>query len=460
MSTVETLLLDRFERSVEELKQYCSIPSVSTDPTYKPEVERAARFVADRMARAGLERVEILPTEGHPAVVAEWCHAPGAPTVLVYGHYDVQPPDPVDLWTSPPFAPEIRDGRLYARGASDDKGPSLIPILVAEAFLERDGSLPVNLKFLFEGEEECGSAHLEALVEAEAKRLAADVVLSADGAMWRPDLPTVTVASRGMLALELELHGAGKDLHSGRHGGSAPNPLPALARLLATLHDEAGEVAVAGFDDGITPPDPKLIEAIQASGFDPQGYFAAIGAAAPQPMPSAEELLVRQWLKPTLELNGITGGYGGPGTKTVIPAKAGAKISCRLVAGQDPERVFAAIEAHLRRHAPAGYRLEIRRHGPGSPAFALPADHPVLALTEGVLGELFGQPPLRVAMGATIPIGGVFRRVLGIETVFFSFSTADEDYHSPNEFFRLERFRDGLVGWARLLPRLAGHSPG
>lgn len=460
MSTVETQLLDRFEQHVEELKQYCSIASVSTDPAYAPEVQRAARFVADRMARAGLERVEILPTEGHPAVVAESCHAPGAPTVLVYGHYDVQPPDPVELWTSPPFEPTIRDGRLYARGASDDKGPSLIPILVAEAFLQREGALPVNLKFLYEGEEECGSAHLEALVAAEAKRLAADVVLSADGALWRYDLPTVTVASRGMLKLELELHGPGKDLHSGRHGGSAPNPLPALARLLATLHDEAGEVAVEGFHDGITPPDPKLIEAIQASGFDPQGYFAAIGAAAPQPMPTAEELLVRQWLKPTLELNGITGGYGGPGSKTVIPAKAGAKITCRLVAGQDPDRVFAAIEAHLRRHAPAGYRLEILRQGRGSPAYALPADQPVLALTEGVLGELFGQPPLRVAMGATIPIGGVFREILGIETVFFSFSTADEDYHSPNEFFRLERFRDGLVGWARLLPRLAGHSRG
>lgn len=460
MSTVETQLLDRFEQHVEELKQYCAIPSVSTDPAYAPEVQRAARFVADRMARAGLERVEILPTEGHPAVVAEWCHAPGAPTVLVYGHYDVQPPDPVELWTSPPFEPTIRDGRLYARGASDDKGPSLIPILVAEAFLKQEGGLPVNLKFIYEGEEECGSTHLAALVAAEARRLAADVVLSADGAMWRPDLPTVTVASRGMLALEVELHGPGKDLHSGRHGGSAPNPLPALARLVATLHDEAGAVAVADFHEGITPPDPKLIEAIQASGFDPQGYFAMIGAAPPQPMPSAEDLLVRQWLQPTLELNGITGGYGGPGTKTVIPAKAGAKISCRLVAGQDPDRVFAAIEAHLEQHAPAGYRLEIRRHGPGSPAFALPADHPVLALTEGVLGELFGQPPLRVAMGATIPIGGVFRQILGIETVFFSFSTADEDYHSPNEFFRLERFRDGLVGWARLLPRLAGHSRG
>jgi acetylornithine deacetylase/succinyl-diaminopimelate desuccinylase-like protein len=460
MSDVETLLLDRFERHVEELKQYCAIPSVSTDPAYKAGIERAARFVADRMARAGLERVEILPTEGHPAVVAEWCHAPGAPTVLVYGHYDVQPPDPVELWTSPPFEPTIRDNRLYARGASDDKGPSLIPILVVEAFLESQGKLPVNLKFLFEGEEECGSAHLEALVTAQADRLAADVVLSADGALWRPDLPTVTVASRGMLAMELELHGAGKDLHSGRHGGSAPNPLPALARLLATLHDEAGEVAVAEFHDGITPPDPKLIDAIRASGFDVQGYFTAIGAEPPRPLPSVEDLLVRQWLKPTLELNGISGGYGGPGTKTVIPAKAGAKISCRLVAGQDPDRVFTAIEAHLRQHAPAGYRLEIRRHGPGSQAFALPADHPVLALTEGVLGEIYGQPPLRVAMGATIPIGTIFRRRLGIETVFFSFSTSDEDYHSPNEFFRLERFRDGMVGWAKLLPRMAGQSPG
>jgi acetylornithine deacetylase/succinyl-diaminopimelate desuccinylase-like protein len=309
----------------------------------------------------------------------------------------------------------------------------------------------VNLKFLIEGEEETGSPHLETAVEGLADRLAADLVLSADGAMWRADLPSVIVASRGLLALDVTVRGAARDLHSGRHGGSAPNPLVALAALVAGLHDAEGRVAVAGFYDGMRPPDPAILRTIEAVGFDAGHYFTEIGAGPPEPLLAGAELLRRQWLEPTLELNGLIGGYGGDGTKTVIPALASAKISCRLVAGQDPERVFEAIRAHLERRCPAGFGLGLRRHGPGSPAAALPADLPALDLVEDVLEGIYGTRPLRVAMGATIPIGGIFRRTLGIETVFFSFSTADEDFHGPNEFFRLKSFRDGLVAWARAL---------
>ena len=359
---VEAHLAAGLDRYVAELQDFCAIPSISAQPAHKADVERAARFAADRLTTAGLADVAVHPTAGHPVVTAGWHGADHAPTVLVYGHYDVQPPEPLDAWRTPPFEPTVRDDRLYARGASDDKGPLLIPILVAEAFLAVRGSLPVNLKFLIEGEEECGSPHLEAAIGGLADRLAADLVLSADGAMWRADLPSVIVASRGLLALDLTVQGAAKDLHSGRHGGSAPNPLAALARLVAGLHDADGRVAVAGFYDGIRPPDPAILRTIEAARFDAGRYFTEIGARAPHPLPSGVELLRRQWLEPTLELNGLNGGYGGDGTKTVIPARACAKITCRLAAGQDPDRVFEAIREAFR--AKMSGRLRARGHAP------------------------------------------------------------------------------------------------
>ena len=452
---LEADLESGFPAALKELEAFCRIPSVSTDPAYRDGIAAAADWVAERLTRAGLGGVELIDTGGHPAVYAEWCQAPGAPTILVYGHYDVQPPDPLERWVTPPFEPTIRDGRLYARGVSDDKGPLLIAILAVEAMLRRRGELPVNIKVLIEGEEESGSPHFAPTVERLAEKLACDLVVSADGAMWRPDLPSVTVASRGLVALDVVLSGAGKDLHSGRHGGSAPNPVRALVRLLASLHDDDGRVAVAGFHDGVTPPDPAILDAIRQAGFDAGGYFDGIGAPRPEPLPSGEALLVKQWLEPTLEFNGVSGGYAGPGTKTVIPSSASAKITCRLVAGQEPAAVLDAIRRHLAARVPSGYRLETPGHGPGSAAFALDPGSPGLAVTEAVLAEVLGQPSLRVAMGATIPIGAVFREHLDVPTAFFSFSTSDEDYHAPNEFFRLENFRRGLVAWVRLLDRLA-----
>lgn len=454
MSAVEDRLAAQEPEALELLKAFCRIPSVSTDPAFAGGIRDAAAFVANLLRDAGFPSVEQIETGGHPVVLAEWCDAPGAPTVLVYGHYDVQPPDPLDKWHSPPFEPRVRDDRLYARGVSDDKGPLLIPILVARAFRETQGRLPVNLKILIEGEEESGSPHLDATVARLKERLACDVVVSADGAMWRADLPSMTVASRGMTALEVRVEGAGKDLHSGRHGGTGPNPIRALVAMLATLHDAAGNVTVPGFADGILPPDPAIADAIRAAGFDVGGYFDTIGALRPEPLPGGEAFLTRQWLVPTLEFNGISGGYQGAGTKTVIPSAASAKITCRLVAGQDPALVAEAIARHLKARLPTGYRLTVTRHGPGSRAFALDPDLPALRVAEDILGELLGAPPLRVAMGATIPIGEVFARHLGASIVFFSFSTSDEDYHAPNEFFRLSSFRTGLIAWARLFERL------
>lgn len=454
MSGIERWLDANEDAGVAMIDAFCRIPSVSADPAFEAGIAAAARFAADRLGDAGFPVVEQIETGGHPAILAEWIVDPARPTVLIYGHYDVQPADPVEKWNSPPFEPRIRDDRLHARGASDDKGPLCVALHVLRGFSDVEGQPPLNVRVLIEGEEESGSPHFDATVARLSDRLACDMVLSADGAMWRADLPSMTVASRGMLALDIGIGGAAGDLHSGRHGGSAPNPIRALVALLATLHHADGTVAVPGFADGAAPPDPGVIAAIHRVGFDAGSYFRQIDAPRPDPMPSGEELLTRQWLHPTLEFNGISGGYAGAGTKTVIPSHAQAKITCRLVAGQEPARVRAAIEAHLRGRLPAGYRLHVHWHGPGSAAFAVDPDLPGLALAESVLGEVLGRPPLRVAMGATIPIGEVFRRHLGVGCVFFSFSTADEDYHAPNEFFRLSSFRAGTIAWARLLRRL------
>jgi acetylornithine deacetylase/succinyl-diaminopimelate desuccinylase-like protein len=439
---------------LETLRRFVAIPSVSTDPAYGADMARGAAFLAEEMRRCGLEHVGVRPTGGHPVVMGDWLHAPDAPTILIYGHYDVQPPDPLEKWDSNPFEPMLRDGRLYGRGASDDKGPVIVALSAIAAFLRSDGALPVNVKLLIEGEEEIGSAHLDAFVAEHADELAADFVLSADGATWRVDLPTVAVASRGICALELTVTGAAKDLHSGRHGGSVPNPLQAISRLLARLHDETGAVAVAGFYDAVRLPSAEERSALAEIPFDEPAYLHSVGAS--QSVGEAGwTMLERNWLRPTLELNGIWGGYSGPGSKTVIPAEAHAKITCRLVPDQAPGAILDCIERHLRRHCPQGVSLSVTREPGGAFAVAVPPDHPGLRLAMQVLEEIYRQRALPVRMGATVPIGGIFKQRLGLDTVFFSFATSDEDYHAPNEFFRLARLQDGVRAWIRYLSLLA-----
>ncbi len=443
--------------ALETLCRLVAMPSISTDPAHAADVAACAAFLAGHLTACGLQHASVRPTQGHPVVTADWLHAPGKPTVLVYGHYDVQPPDPLAHWHSPPFAPTIRDGRLYGRGASDDKGPLVAALAGIAALLATDGALPVNIKLLIEGEEEIGSAHLDAFVAAHAAEFAADFVLSADGAMWRADLPSVIVGSRGLCALEVTLTGAAKDLHSGRHGGAVANPLQAMSHLLASLHDAGGAVAVAGFYEAVRLPSAVERAGIATIPFDEAAYLREIGAPA-LPGEAGWSPLERTWLRPTLELNGIWGGYTGHGTKTVIPARAHAKITSRLVADQAPAEILARISDHLHRHCPPGVTLDVRPEPGGALPTALAADHPGLVLAMRVLEELYGLTPLPVRMGATVPIAGIFADRLGIDTVFFSFATSDEDYHAPNEFFRLDRLGDGARGWMRYLELLGSGS--
>jgi acetylornithine deacetylase/succinyl-diaminopimelate desuccinylase-like protein len=437
------------DRVLAELIAFASIPSVSTDPAHAADVRAAAAWVAARLRAAGPLAVRMLTTAGNPVVYGEWRGAPGKPTVLVYGHYDVQPPDPLDRWISPPFTPTVRDGRLYARGVSDDKGPMLIPIAVAQAFFAELNRLPLNVKFMFEGEEEIGSPSLEGCITAHRDLLAADVVISADGAMWRIDEPSLTLSNRGLAGLEVTLTGPSKDLHSGRHGGSVANPLHALARLIASLHAPDGRVAVAGFYDRVRELTPEERADIARLPFDEAAYLAQVGVSAAVGEPGYTTL-ERQWTRPTIEVNGMWGGYQGPGSKTIVPSEAHAKITCRLVPDQDPADVVALIVRHLETHLPPGARLSVAPSAHGAPAAHIARDHFALAAAESALQAVYGVRPLRVRMGGTVPVAEIFQRVMGLDTVYFSFSTGDEDFHAPNEFFRLQRLHDGLAAWMHL----------
>jgi acetylornithine deacetylase/succinyl-diaminopimelate desuccinylase-like protein len=448
------LLADR-AGFVARLGALVACPSVSTDPAYADGMAAARAWWRERLAALGFQDVAEIAAGGHPAVTARW-HGAGAeaPTLLVYGHYDVQPPDPTEAWASPPFTLTARDGRLYARGVSDDKGPSLLGIEALGAFLAAEGRLPVNVTLLLEGEEEIGSATLAALLEANRARFAVDAALSADGARWRADMPTMTIGTRGLAALSLTLRTAAKDLHSGRYGGVAPNALHAMARLLATLHDDGGNITVPGFDDGVPPVTPAQRDALKKIPYDVAAHDASIGIAPSGRTPA--EFLERLWLRPALDVNGVWGGYTGAGGKTVIPAEAHAKLSARLVPEQTPARVVEAVIAHLRAHCPPGATLEVRATRDGTVATLLEGEHPLLLAAERALQATTGTIPVRVRMGATLPLCDMMQRILGVGTVMFSFATADEDFHAPNENWRESAIPEGFAAWVALLRNLEG----
>lgn len=447
--------LDREQpRFVAELLDFVRIPSVSAKPENIPDVVRAGEWVAARLTAAGAERAEVLPTAGHPVVCAEWLHA-GAdkPTVLIYGHFDVQPAEPYDLWQTPPFDPQIRDGRVWGRGASDDKGGMLIPILAFEALLKTNGRLPVNVKFFFEGQEEIGSPDLPPFVAANADRLKADMIFSADGLQWAPDQPQVVEALKGLVSLEITARVARSDLHSGLHGGGIANPAMALAHILASLKAADGMISVPGFYDDVLPLTDDVRAAIARVPFDETAYLAESGAIATfgEPGYTTRE---RLWARPTLDVNGLTSGWQGAGTKTVLPAEASAKITCRLVAAQNPEKVFDLIRAHVQAICPPGVTVEVRRNPGRADPFLLPSGHNGTAVASQVLEQVYGRAPYRTRLGGSIPVMTTLLDVLGVHAVMFGFSHDDENLHAPNEFFRLDAFRLGQTAYGRLLERL------
>ncbi len=453
MSQWHAYLEKNRDRFLEELLDFLRIPSISSLPEHRSDVEKAAQWVAARMNAAGIESVEILPTGGHPVVYGDWLKAPDKPTVLIYGHFDTQPVDPLDLWETPPFEPSLRDGRIYARGASDDKGNMFLTIAACEAMLKTSGTLPVNIKFFFEGQEEIGSPQLPEFLAKNRDRLSCDLVLSGDGGQLKEDQPCLVMSTRGLCSVFLDVQGPGHDLHSGTYGGTVANPIHALAYILESLHYKDGRVAVKGFYDDVRPLSEEERNAIAGVPFDREAYLAGVGALElfGEPGFSTWE---RAWSRPTLEVNGIYGGFQGSGVKTVLPSTAHAKISCRLVADQDPESITRLVAEHIERTAPSGVRVTATRAENGAVPYRIPKDHTGLEVAASILEDLYGKPPLRVGMGGTIPVNGIFLRELKACTIVFAFGLPDERQHSPNEFFRLSSFERGQRAYAMILEKL------
>lgn len=445
---------------IETLKALVSCPSVGADPAMAQGMEDARKIVEDRLDAMGFQnRQRLTPADssGQPAIYAERLDAPGKPMLLVYAHYDVQPSDPLNKWETPPFEAVEREGRLYGRGISDDKGPMMIALDTLAAFVAVEGQLPVNVKILIEGEEETGSPSLPGILEAHRALLAADAVLSADGARWRPDLVALNVGSRGNAGFEVRLQTAGQDLHSGRYGGIVANPLHVLSTLIAGLHDAHGHITAPEFYDGVGEPTEAERDEISAIPYNEKDAFDVIAAHPVGEM--GYSTLERLWMRPTLDVNGMWGGYTGTGSKTVIPNEAFAKLTMRLVPGQDPQTAKLAVINHLRSLLPSYATLEVFGDRGQGGAYSVPPGHPLLRAAVSALEHTTGQTPLKVRIGASLPLTEVVSRVLGIDTVMFSFALSDENFHAPNEFFRLSSIPDGLAAWVQIVRQVAQIAP-
>jgi acetylornithine deacetylase/succinyl-diaminopimelate desuccinylase-like protein len=452
--------LDQKSQLIETLKALVACPSVGADPAMAQSMEDARQIIEtrlDTMAFQNRRRLTPANGTGQPAIFAERMDAPGKPTILIYAHYDVQPSDPLDKWDTPPFEAVERDGKLYGRGISDDKGPMMIALETLAAFLVVEGRLPVNVKLLIEGEEETGSPSLLGLLEAHSDLLAADAVLSADGARWRPDIVALNIGSRGNAGFEVRVQTASQDLHSGRYGGIVANPLHVLSTLIGGLHDAQGHITAPGFYDGVAEPTQAERDEISAIPYNEGDAFAAIGA-----LPHGEagySTLERLWMRPTIDVNGMWGGYTGTGSKTVIPNEAFAKLTMRLVPGQDPQSAKQAVIDHLKSQLPPGVTLDIYGDRGQGGAYAVPPDHPLLGAAVLALEHTTGQTPVKVRIGASLPLTEIVSRILGLDTVMFSFALSDENFHAPNEFFRLSSIADGLAAWVEIIRQIAEIDP-
>ena len=447
---------DNATRFVDELQDLLRIPSISTDPAYAADVRRAAEFVAADLRRMGLQNVELIETssetrQGHPLVYADWLNAPGAPTVLMYGHYDVQPPDPLGEWLSPPFEPVIHDENIYARGAVDDKGQFWIHLKAIESLMVAGGgTLPVNVRVIIEGEEEVGGEGINHFVRTQGDRLKADVAIVSDTDMFAPGLPTLCVGMRGMIYTELEVRGAKIDLHSGQFGGAAPNPFVALSQIIAKLKDEDGNILVPGIFDHVQKPTEAELEAWRSLPFDEESYRQAQVGSPALIGEAGYSVLERLWSRPTLEIHGMPGGFIGAGAKTVIPAKVMAKLSMRLVPDMTPDDTFAKLSTYIQSIVPKGVTAQLRLIHAGDP-FVVSTENPYIGMATEALREVFGKPTVFVRGGGSIPIIGDFIRILGIPTLVMGFGLPDDNLHAPNEKFHLPNFHRGIESLIRFM---------
>lgn len=452
MQTVTQYLNDHRTDALETLKALLRIPSVSAISAHKPDVHRAAEFVRDQLASAGLN-TELVETAGHPIVYAEWLQATNAPTVLIYGHYDVQPPDPLDKWQTPPFEPDVRDGCIWARGATDDKGQMLTHVLSVAAWLKAVGRLPINVKLVIEGEEEVGSDNLDKFLLARREQLRCDVAVISDTSQYAPGIPAVTYGLRGIIACEVRVHGPKQDLHSGIFGGAITNPANALARLIASLHDADGRVQIPGFYDGVLPLTDAERSGFAALPFNESDFLNSVGVQASwgeSNFTSTE----RRWARPTCDVNGITAGYQGEGPKTIIPSWASAKITCRLVPNQDPHQLLKSLGQFLTARCSPGCRVEfIEYHG--CPGFVADANSPFMAAAKVAIEQAFGTAPVLIREGGSIPVVGTLKDILGVDTLLLGWGQNTDNLHSPNEHFRVDDFHRGTLASALLWQEIA-----
>ncbi len=452
MDSALTYASDHASRFVEELKAWLRIPSISTDPAHAPQVRQAASWLADNLRDIGIGSVEVIPTDGHPVVFAEHHVSDDAPTVLVYGHYDVQPPDPLELWDADPFEPVERDGKLIARGAADDKGQAFMHVKAAEAVLAC-GDSPVNLKFLVEGEEENGSVHLPGFLREHKDRLAADVVLVSDTALFAPGVPSIAYGLRGLAYVEVTLQGPKKDLHSGVYGGGVANPINALARMIADLHDDDHRVTVDGFYDDVQDLSDDERQQYAALPFDEQAWKDEAGVTETLTEKGYSALEGTSG-RPTLDCNGIWGGYTGEGAKTVLPARASAKISCRLVPNQTPDDITDKLRRHFEAHVPDTMTLTFTDlHG--GHGVVVDTTAPAMQAAAEALEAVFGQKPHFTREGGSIPVVADFKKILGLDTVLMGFGLDSDSIHSPNEEFGLDRFHQGIEASIRFMDAYA-----
>lgn len=453
MTDVEAYLDANAERRLESYMELLRIPSISALPEHAADCRRTAEWVAAQLSAMGVEHVEVAETSGHPVVYGDWLHAANAPTVIVYCHYDVQPVDPLELWDKPPFEPQIKDGRMLARGAADDKGQLHMHLRATEALLATRGALPVNLRFVFEGEEESSSIHLDAWLEANRERLGADLVVISDTGFFDGNLPAITLGLRGLMYCQIDVVGSAVDLHSGSYGGAVENPANALARIISGLKDADGRILVPGFYDDVVELTEADRAAFAALPFDDEVYRTALGLPALAGEPGFTTL-ERRGARPTLDVNGIWGGFQGDGAKTIIPAHAHAKVSCRLVADQDPERIFQLVRDHVAAIAPTGVRTTVTYLGGGYPSLT-PMDHPATRAAARALEATFGQAPLYAREGGSIPVCASFDRLLGLPVVLLGFTNPDDNAHAPNESMVLANHETGIRTIIRFWDELA-----